>query len=141
MRNEIFENFLLKVKNLSVFFHCQVVRFLTETHLKVSIKELNNQIEKVIPSESDPIIQKKEMLLLFYKQLHSRISPRFAEGSLTPSLLNFLGLPLATSQHLSTSGELVKTSSSSSPTVAQKTKKESGSSEHITSSPDPMDTE
>jgi hypothetical protein len=73
----VFDNFLMKFKDQSIFIHKQLVRFLTEGHLGITLKDLVSYLEKIVPKDCDP--QVKEKILPVYELFLARVGSRINE--------------------------------------------------------------
>jgi hypothetical protein len=67
----------MKLKDQSIFIHKQLVRFLTEAHLGIPLKDLVNLLEKLIPWECDETVREK--ILPVYELFLTRVGSRINE--------------------------------------------------------------
>jgi len=77
LRSSVFDNFLMKYKDHSIFLHKQLVRFLMEAHIGIALKDLISYLERLIPWESDE--QVREKVMPAYELLQNRLGNRLNE--------------------------------------------------------------
>lgn len=88
LRSSVFDNFLMKFKDSSIFLHKQLVRFVMEAHMGIPLKDLISYLERLIPWDSEE--QVKEKVLPAYELLFNRLGTRLNEQN-APFLLQWLG--------------------------------------------------